>query len=376
MHLLRVLAVMSLGLQVNAASSVNSLPAKSVVEYPLSAAAETHEIIAASEKLLLISQQTDGALVKVALDGKGNPTGSRAWTVTNQWSGLHGLVLHSGSSNSSNSSGATIWATEQFDNTILQIDPNGDDINSPPKIINRFPIPAPAFGPHGILQNKGDLWVACKDSSHVVRITIDNPDEHQIWPVSRRPIFIAVHPTSGDVYSGLDLSSKIWRYQNDGGHGEEMDVPADKGSVPVGLVSGPDGNFWVALLGNSTGGTGTFGRINSNATIDWFTLSSQVGSTAGLIHVAFGPDPSQLWLLGSSTSCASCVNAVFTVKIDDVAGGTASSRIAIQNSIVLPTQYSWTHRIIAHQGTLYVTELKTALLAHISGSRLNWLEHQ
>jgi virginiamycin B lyase len=354
------------------AATVGSLPVKTVVEYPLPAAAQTHEILAVSDDLLLISQQTDGSLVKVALDNNGQPTGARKWTATNQWSGLHGLALHSGSG--SNSSVPTVWATVQFDNAILQIDPKGDDINSQPQVINTIPIPSPAFGPHGVLENNGNLWISCKDSSHVVRININNPADHQVWAVSGRPIFVAVHPTSGDVFASLDLSSKIWHYKNDGGNGEEIAVPPEKGSTPVGLIAGADANVWVVLLGNETTGTGTFGRINKDASIDWFTMSSDIGSTAPLIHLAFDQDPTRFWLLGSSTACPSCVNAVFTVKIDDIStGGTANPRIAIQNTIVLPTQRSWTHRMISHGGSLYITELTTSTLAHVSGAAVNGL---
>jgi len=139
------------------ANSARSLPVKTVVEYPLPAAAQTHEILAVSDNLLLISQQSDGSLVKVALDNNGQPTGARKWTATNQWSGLHGLALHSGSG--SNSSASTVWATVQFDNAILQIDPKGDDINSQPQVINTIPMPSPAFGPHGVLENNENLWV-------------------------------------------------------------------------------------------------------------------------------------------------------------------------------------------------------------------------
>ena len=351
------------------ATVVNSLPAKSIIEYPLPAAQQTHEILAVSDNLLLISQQTDGSLVKVAIDDKGRPTGARKYTPTNIRSALHGLALHSGSGGNS-----TVWATVQFDNDVLQINPNGDDINAAPKVIQTIPIPSPAFGPHGVLENNGNLWLACKDSSHIVRISISNPDDHQVWAVSGRPIFVAVHPTSGDVYSSLDLSSKIWHYKNDGGKGEEIAIPPGKGTTPVGLVSGPDGNSWVALLGNATPGTGTVGRINKDASIDWFTMSSNVGKTAGIIHLAFDQeDPMQIWLLGSSTICALCVDAVFTVKIDGTTSGTAAPRIAIQNSILLPTQRSWTHRVINHKGSLYLTELTTSTLAHLSGSAVEGL---
>jgi virginiamycin B lyase len=352
------------------AEASESPPAKSVVEYPLPASGQTHEILAVSENLLLITQQTDGSFVKVALDNNGQPTGSRKYTATNPWSGLHGLALQSGSGG--NVSATTVWATVQFDNAILQINPNGDNIDAQPRVINTIPIPSPAFGPHGVLEHNGNLWIACKDSSHVVRINANNPDDHQVWAVSGRPIFVAIHPTSGDVFAGLDTSSKIWHYKNNGGAGEEMAIPPEKGTTPVGTVSGPDGNVWVALLGNSTTGTGTFGRINKDASIDWFTLSTPLGSTAPLIHMAFGQDPSQFWLLGSSTVCATCINAVFTVKIEDSSsGGTAKPRIAVQNTIMLPTQRSWTHRIAFHKGSLYITELTTSTLAHVSGAAVN-----
>ncbi|KAG8162709.1 hypothetical protein KVR01_007187 [Diaporthe batatas] len=350
------------------ATVINSLPTKNVIEYPLPAAQQTHEVLAVTDNLILVSQQTDGSLVKVAIDNTGRPAGARKYTPTNIWSGLHGLTLHSGSGGNS-----SVWATVQFDNAILQIDPKGDDINSPPEVIKTIPVPAPASGPHGILEHNGNLWLACKDSSHVVRLRIDNPDDYQVWAVSRRPIFVAVHPTSGDIYASLDLSSKIWHYKNDGGKGEEIAIPPDRGATPVGLVSGPDGNSWVALLGNSTAGTGTFGRISKDASIDWFTLSSSVGKTAGIIHLAFDQDPTRFWVLGSSTICDHCVDAVFTVKIDDTTGGTASPRIAVQNSILLPTQRSWTHRIINHRGSLFLTELTTSTLAHLTGSAVDGL---
>ncbi|KAI0809490.1 hypothetical protein GGR55DRAFT_689624 [Xylaria sp. FL0064] len=340
MRLLSFLSVLQLQILSGsyvAASTTSSLPAKSVVEYPLPAAAQTHEILPVSDHLLLISQQTDGGLIKVSLDNNGQPTGARKYTITNQWS--------------------------------------GDDINVAPQVINTIPIPSPAFGPHGILENKGNLWVACKDSSHVVRINMNDPSDHQVWPVSRRPIFVAVHPTSGDVFSGLDMSSKIWHYKNDRGSGEEIVIPPEKGSTPVGLVSGPDGNSWVVLLGNATAGTGTFGRINKDASIDWFSMSSTLGKTAPVIHLAFDhQDPSRFWLLGSSTACADCADAVYTVKIDEATGGTANPRIAIQNTIMMPTQRSWNHRIMFHRGSLYVTELTTSTLAHVSGSAVNGLK--
>ncbi|KAF2670704.1 hypothetical protein BT63DRAFT_453074 [Microthyrium microscopicum] len=156
-------------------------------------------------------------------------------------SGLHGLALHPGSGTNASS---TVWATVQFDNAMLLIDPKGDDINN-------------QFTPKGY-QDHSDIFSRFRTSRRIVRISISNPNDHQVWAVSGRPIFIAIHPTSGDVYSGLDTSSKIWHYKNDGGKGEEIAVTPKQGSTPVGLIAGADGNAWVVLLGDTTSGTGTF----------------------------------------------------------------------------------------------------------------------
>lgn len=346
--------------------------AKSVVEYALPAAAQTHEILAVSDNLLLVSQQSNGQLLKVALGANGQPVAVRAYTLTNVDSGLHGLTLQPSSDTNNASASAIVWATAQFDNVLYQIDPNGDDINAEPKILQTIPIPSPAFGPHGILVHGDDVWAACKDSSHVVRITRSNPSDHQVWAVSGRPIFIAVHPTSGDVYSGLDTSSKIWRYKNDGGSGEEMAVPPSKGSTPVGLVSGPDGNSWVVLVGNATGGTGTFGRINADGSITWVSMSSKLGATAPLLHLAFDEtDPTRIWLLGSSIVCNDCLDAVYEVTLEAATiNGTSILRPAVQSSTVLPTQRNWSHRILFHKGSLYVTELITSTVAHVAGGNV------
>ena len=70
--------LLSLLTQVNSsAAALHSLQTKKVVEYALPAAGQTHEILAVSDRLLLISQQTDGSLVKVSLDANGQPTGAR-----------------------------------------------------------------------------------------------------------------------------------------------------------------------------------------------------------------------------------------------------------------------------------------------------------
>lgn len=177
---------------------------------------------------------------------------------------------------------------------------------------------------------------------------------------------MAVHPTSGDVYASLDNSSRIWRLNKTSGSSNEIEIPAERGKTPVGLIAGPDGNVWFVLLSGSSGGTGTFGRISSGGEITWFHLTSMMGATAGLIHLAFDPRDgagSRLWLLGSSMASMMALNAVFAVTLGDDA-----ARIATQTTTALATQHSMTHRILVHRGGVFVTELGVSTLALITGA--------
>lgn len=331
---------------------------KTVVEYPLPAAQQTHEQVAVGENLLLLSQQTDSSLVKVALDpDTGRPRAAAKHTVESPFAGLHGLVA-------SQAYPGKVWATLQFDSVLLLLDPVADDLDQPPQVLQRIPLPAPARGPHGVIEHGDDLWTTCKDSSYIVRVNHREPQDISIYACGPRPIFAAIHPTSGDLYASLDQSSRIFRLVKDSGSTEEIAIPADQGSTPVGLIAGEDGNVWLVLLGGGSGGTGAFGRISANGEVTWFHLTSMAGKQAGLIHLAFDPhgeNPgSRLWLLGSSMASHMAVNAVFAVTLAD-----DGSRIASQVTISLPTPYSMTHRVMTHRSGLFVTELGVSVLAHI-----------
>lgn len=369
---------------------IKTPPIKTVTEYPLPAAAQTHEIVAASDRLLLVTQQTDGGLVKIALDEFGRPKEAKKYTIRSPYGGLHGLHLSKtytktvyDPNTQTDITLPLVWATLQFESKILLIDPNTEDVNSEPKCIpeREISLPFPARGPHGIVEDGKDLWITCKDSSHIVRINSGNPSNCTIYPCSRRPIFVAVRPKRTDyisvseVYASLDESSKIWHRQGDGST-HEIDIPTNIGKTPVGLLKGPDGSIWVVLLGDSSSGTGAFGRIEEgdSCPITWFHLNTMAGMHAGLIHLAFDPrdeSGSHLWLLGSSMANMGALNAVFSVKIGRNENGSVipnMPKIDAQAVIALPSQPCMTHRVIAHpRHGLYVTELGACSVAHVTG---------
>lgn len=343
------------------AAGAEALPVqpKTILEYPLPGAAQTHELVAVNnEQTLLISQLTSSTLVKVSRDPEsGLPTGAVRFPIGGANSGLHGL-------RASEAYPGKIWATLQFDSKLLLIDPKADDPNAKPEIVKAIDVPAPGRGPHVITEYGDDLWVTLKDSNYVLRINHKNPKNYALYPSSRKPIFVAKH-ASGFVYASQDQSSKILRIDPKTGKTDEYDVPESKGGIPVGLIDGPDGNVWFVLAGPASGGTGTFGKIDQQNNITWFHLNTVLGVNAGLLHLAFDKapknQPARLFLLGSSIVNNNFPDAVFTVTFDK-----NYTAIDSQSSTILPTQQNWAHRIMVAEGSLFVTELKTSALVQIS----------
>jgi virginiamycin B lyase len=333
---------------------------KAVAEYPLPAAAQTHEVAYPGSNLLVVTQQTDSVLVQMALDpATGRPLEAAGHLVGTPRSGLHGLFA-------SHVSPGCVWTTLQFDDKLLLVQP-GPSVDVPPTVLREISIPAPARGPHVVVEYGDDLWTTCKDSSHVVRVSASNPSTVSVYPCSRRPIFVARHPTSGRVYASLDKSSSILGIDPGTGSTWEVAVPADRGTTPVGLVAGPDGNVWFVLLGGSAGGTGTFAKITDDGTLVWYRLTTGTASSAGLIHLAWSTSADGeplLWLLASSISNMMLPNAVVRVTFQDDYGA-----IATQETYSLPTQMCMSHRVLPVGGSLYVSEMMSSVIAHIPVAR-------
>jgi virginiamycin B lyase len=335
---------------------------KAVTEYPLPVSAQTHEIVSPSEGLLVISQQPNSALVKMRVAPRtGAPVSAVQHTIDSPYAGLHGLSL-------SVTHPSHVWATLQFTSELLLLDPVADDLDAPPNIRLRVPLPPEVKGPHVVLEHGPDLWTSCKDSHHVVRVRADDPANVSIYPCGPRPIFVARHPTSGDIYASLDQSSAIFRVMlgRSGGQPETIPIPSSAGSTPVGLIAGPDGNVWFVLLGGSSGGTGTFGRIDKDGQITWFQMKTGAAMGAGLIHLGFAPSaaeagsPARIYLLGSSMADRMGLNAVFQVGLSG-----DYARIEAQQTIAFPSQASMSHRVLVTSHGIYATELGACAVAHL-----------
>jgi streptogramin lyase len=339
---------------------VTTLPIalKSATEYPLPANGQTHEIVSPAPGLLLVSQQPDSALLKIAVDpDSGRLLEVVKHTIESPFAGLHGLHV-------SKSYPGCVWVTLQFESELLLIDPVASDLAAAPEIRKRIKLPAPARGPHVVVEDGDTLWASCKDSHHVVRVRIEDPTDTSIYPCGRRPVFVAVHPQSRAVYASLDQSSAIFCIEPDQ-KTKTIPVPQEHGSTPVGLLPGPDGNLWFGLLGSSSGGTGTFARINSDGSIAWFQLKAGAAMGAAFIHLGFPSDGGErIYLLGSSMADMMALNAVFEVGMS---GG--FEKIETQQTIAFPSQTSMSHRVLPTPHGIYVTELGACAVVHLQAAR-------
>jgi len=341
------------------ANSIRISP-KTIIEYPLPAAEETHELIAVdAQKMIVISQQSDSSLLKVSLNPETGAAQSVAkFVIRDRNSGLHGLA------NSTVYPGK-IWCTLQYSSELLLMDPVVADVQAPPKIEQRISLPEPARGPHVVVEYGDDLWVTLKDSHHVIRINHRHPDDYRIYKSARNPIFVARNSNSNEFYASQDQSSKILRINPKANTTEEIEIPEELGKTPVGLIEGPDKNVWFVLLGDDEGGTGTFGRILKDGTIQWFQLKNALGKRAGLIHLQFDTssktEPAKLWLLSSSIVSPNVMDALFEVRFNE-----DYKAIDTISTNVFPTQLNKSHRILPLKSGIYATELAVSALAHLA----------
>lgn len=333
---------------------------KTIIEYPLPAARETHELVAVdNQHMIVISQQTDSSLLKVSLDpDTGIAQTVAQFVIKDRRAGLHGL-------RNSEAYPGKIWCTLQYDSELLLIDPVTSDVKAPPKIEKCIPLPDPARGPHVVVEYGNDLWTTLKDSHHVMRINHLNPEDYSIYKAARNPIFVARNSNSNEFYASQDQSSKILRINPQTNTTEEIEIPEELGKTPVGLIEGPDHNVWFVLLGTSAGGTGTFGRILEDGNIQWFHLKNNLGKQTGLIHLGFedplNTEPAKLWLLSSSIVSPNVMDALFEVRFN-----TDYKAIDTISTSVFPTQLNKAHRVLPLNKGIYATELAVSILAHLA----------
>ncbi|MCC8250412.1 hypothetical protein [Saccharothrix luteola] len=334
------------------ARPARGVPRRSVVEYGLPHAEQTHELVRVPGlPLVLVSQMSNSHLVKVRLDPAGEQVQAvRAHPLGEAHSMLHGLAV-------SQRHPGLVWATHEGDNRLLLVDPNGPDVDAPPRVLRTIDVPGGGQGPHYVGEYGDQLWVSLKTSNHVLSIDHADPSRFRLYEARPNPIFVARHPESGEFYASQDDASQVLRINPRTRDTAQLDVP----DRPVGLVAGPVG-LWVALLGTSDHGIGTFGRIDADGSTTWFRLRSSEVTDAGLLHIAFDPagGPSA-WLLGSSIVSDDVLDVVVRVTFDP-----DYTEVVGEEVTVLPTQHCKAHRLLPLSRSLLVTELTSSTLAQLT----------
>jgi hypothetical protein len=122
---------------------------------------------------------------------------------------------------------------------------------------------------------------------------------------------------------------------------------------------------WFSLAGNAAGGSGSFGRIDSDGKLHFFQLKTPyLGTNAGLLHLADASTVeggSALWLLSTSLLSPNSADALIRVTFD-----AAVTSITGEEYISMLTQHSWVHRVMPLGKTVLVSQLHTFTLAQLS----------
>lgn len=330
-----------------------------ITEHKVHEARQTHEIVQLQGlPVLVLSQMMPSTLVKIGLDTRTQQiTETCAFPIHEPDSMLHGLAT-------STRYPGHIWATLQGANLLLLIDP-GIDLAAAPMIVRTIPVPAGGRGPHYVGEYGDLLCVSLKDSNQVLNISHIDESDYTLYDALPQPVFVAVHPESGEIYASQDKSSSILRINREAGTATQIGIPPERGDTPVGLIPGPLG-VWFVLLGSPPSGAGTFGRIGADGEIDWYKLTSHEGEKIGLLHLAFDPPRSEargVWLLSSSIGSPDVLDALIRVTFDD-----EYTNLESQSVSILPTQTCMAHRVLPlHTSSgVVVTEMTTSTVAQLT----------
>lgn len=339
-------------------------------EYQLPAAAETHEFARVpNTDLIVLSQMSNSRLVKIQIDGTTEePIAHHSFPMgANDRAGLHGIWP-------SEAEPGLVWISLQSENRIQLIDPGSDSLDEAPTVIRTIDVPAPGNGPHSIVEIDGRVWAGLKNPSadtgeyFVFSVNVDGT-EPTLYPCLRSPVFIKEDPLTGLIYATQDTESSIMRINVTSGETEQLPIPPSVGNTPVGMTTIEGGllaGVWFSLAGNSTGGTGAFGRVvPETGELQFFQLTrpAALGFNAGLLDIADASNEAAgpgLWLLSTSLLSSSSGDALIRVGIND-----AISAITGEEYIALPTQDAWAHRVVVVNSTVMVSELRTYTLAHL-----------
>ncbi|KAE8369355.1 hypothetical protein BDV27DRAFT_165876 [Aspergillus caelatus] len=352
----------------SAQNSVTSLVSRRVTEYLMPATTETHEFARVpNTNFVLLTQMSDSELIKIELDPTTEepiayhsfPMGKNS---SSQLDGVWPSTVHPG----------MMWLSLQADNKLLLVDP-GQDLSTPPSIVQTIDIPAPGNGPHCVFEIGNRVWAGLKVASeqtgqyYVFSADVSNSTDQKLYQCLNSPVFIKEEPTTGLIYVTQDNDSSIMRINVTSGETTQLPIPPSAGNNAVGMTTayGAMSGVWFTLAGNATGGTGTFGHIGSSGEMEFFQLQHPLlGTNSGLLHIADASTEAggpALWLLSTSLLSTNSPDALIRVNFD-----AAITSISGEEYISMPTQNAKVHRVLPLDATVLVSELNTFTLAQLT----------
>jgi hypothetical protein len=174
---------------------------RTLTEYALPLADETHELVKVpGAPLVVVSQLSNSHLVKLWLDPQSEQvTGVQGFPLGPSDAWLHGLAV-------SKRYPGKIWATHQAGNRLLLVDPGADRLDTSPKILRTIDIPGGGKGPHYAGEYGHMLWASLKGSNQVLAIDYTHPQRYHLYQAEPQPIFVARHPATAEFYASQDAS--------------------------------------------------------------------------------------------------------------------------------------------------------------------------
>ena len=290
-----------------------------VVEFDIPGkAGSTHEISAGPNGNLWITQQKNGRLVKVTVDGRMEiydlPKGS----------GPHGLKFDAQ---------GRMWITLEFVDEIAQVGLDG-------QIVARHKVPLSGAGPHGLgIGLDGNVWWTGKTGNVIGRL---NPvtGRMDVFPLDHKPakpIYIAPGPNGNMWFTELE-GSRIGRITPKG-QITTFPIPTEN-ARPIVVFTGPKGRIWFTEeRGNA------FGTVTAEGEIMEYPTGVAGGMLAGATFDKVG-------------------NLQLQFNKPDII-----QRIAPDKTVVtyrLPSKNAVQHRItVGPNGRVWFTELVTDKVGHI-----------
>ncbi|CAO3640491.1 unnamed protein product [Cunninghamella echinulata] len=299
---------------------------------------------------------SNGVLVKAKVNDQGVIQELKSYQFGDDGSGIHGLFA-------SKQFPGRVWITLQARNEILLIDTKVSSMGAVEGIpiiekISSIPENTGGIDPHYVGEYSNEVWSSLQNSDGVLRMNYDDPTDFKIFPTSQHPVFVAQHPINHQFYASEDKYNQILKIDAVNNITSQYSIPdTARGQTPVGLIAGPRG-LWFTLLGTPTDGTGTFGLLNGNDQFEFFHLTSEIGATASILHLAFDNNAENnhvLWLLSSSIVKNDAVDAIFKVTFDDT-----WTTILLEEAIQIPAQGCWAHRLLSTSTNLFATELTSS----------------